>query len=235
MAPADAAGLNVDDEILAIDEFRVRADRLDARLDQYRAGDRVSVLVARRDQLLRIDGDVRHRAVARAGGWRSIRRPGTSVQIARAGCNRAGPSQQEPASLELANPAPSTDILDPMRFDPEYVSQVLTDNFEDAKTLFLSPLMADSLRPSRDARRPRHRRAVPMAHALRDALDAISLDAVKCAPYDGSCEDLFFYVDRLLVNGVRRRRGRPAPHRPQPQRHRHDDVPDAAAGMHLPH
>ena len=29
-----------------------------------------------------------------------------------------------------------------MRFDPAYVSQVLNENFEDAKTLFLSPLMA---------------------------------------------------------------------------------------------
>ena len=29
-----------------------------------------------------------------------------------------------------------------MRFDPEYVSHVLTENFEDAKTLFLGPLMA---------------------------------------------------------------------------------------------
>ncbi len=40
--PALAAGLNVDDEILAIGEFRVRADRLENRLEQYRPGDRVS-------------------------------------------------------------------------------------------------------------------------------------------------------------------------------------------------
>jgi predicted metalloprotease with PDZ domain len=48
------AGLNVDDEILAIDDFRVRADQLAARLDQYKPGDRVTMLVARRDQLLRL-------------------------------------------------------------------------------------------------------------------------------------------------------------------------------------
>jgi predicted metalloprotease with PDZ domain len=47
--------LNVDDEILAFDEFRVRADRLDNRLEQYRAGDRVSILIARREQLSRLD------------------------------------------------------------------------------------------------------------------------------------------------------------------------------------
>jgi len=53
-SPADVAGLNVDDEILAIDEFRVRADRLENRLEQYKSGDKVSVLVARREQLVRI-------------------------------------------------------------------------------------------------------------------------------------------------------------------------------------
>lgn len=53
-SPADVAGLNVDDEILAIDEFRVRADRFDNRLEQYKTGDRVSFLVARREQLIRI-------------------------------------------------------------------------------------------------------------------------------------------------------------------------------------
>ena len=53
--PAAEAGLNVDDEILAIGDFRVRADRLDNRLDQYRPGDRVTLLVARREQLLRLD------------------------------------------------------------------------------------------------------------------------------------------------------------------------------------
>jgi len=53
--PADAAGLNVDDEILAIDDFRVRADQLNARLDQYIPGDTVALLVARRDQLMRLE------------------------------------------------------------------------------------------------------------------------------------------------------------------------------------
>lgn len=52
--PAYAAGLNVDDEILAIDDFRVRADQLAQRLDVYNAGDRATLLVARRDQLLRL-------------------------------------------------------------------------------------------------------------------------------------------------------------------------------------
>jgi len=53
--PAIAAGLNVDDEILAIDDVRVRADGLASRLEQYKAGDKVVVLVARRDRLTKID------------------------------------------------------------------------------------------------------------------------------------------------------------------------------------
>jgi predicted metalloprotease with PDZ domain len=53
--PAFAAGLNVDDEIVAIDQVRVRADRLDERLEQYAPGDRVSLLIARRERLLSLD------------------------------------------------------------------------------------------------------------------------------------------------------------------------------------
>ena len=53
--PAIAAGLNVDDEILAIDDVRVRADGLAGRMDQYKPGDKVSVLVARRDRVVKFD------------------------------------------------------------------------------------------------------------------------------------------------------------------------------------
>jgi predicted metalloprotease with PDZ domain len=53
--PAHEAGLNVDDEILAFDDFRVTPAGLNARLQQYAAGDRVSVLVARRGELRRLD------------------------------------------------------------------------------------------------------------------------------------------------------------------------------------
>jgi len=54
--PGLDAGLNVDDEILAIDDVRVRAtDGLAARLAQYRPGDTIALLVARRDRLMTID------------------------------------------------------------------------------------------------------------------------------------------------------------------------------------
>jgi predicted metalloprotease with PDZ domain len=53
--PAAKAGVNVDDEILAIDDFRVRADRFDDRIQQYRPGDKVMLLIARREQLQRLE------------------------------------------------------------------------------------------------------------------------------------------------------------------------------------
>ncbi|MEQ1731635.1 MAG: PDZ domain-containing protein, partial [Vicinamibacterales bacterium] len=52
--PSFLAGVNVDDEIIGIDDLRVRAERFDARLAQYNAGDRVTLLVVRRDQILRL-------------------------------------------------------------------------------------------------------------------------------------------------------------------------------------
>jgi len=53
--PGLDAGLNVDDEIIAIDDVRVRADGWAARLGQYKPGDKVSVTVARRDRMMKLD------------------------------------------------------------------------------------------------------------------------------------------------------------------------------------
>ena len=54
--PGLDAGLNVDDEILAIDDVRVRAaDGLAARLAQYRPGDKITLVVARRDRLMTLN------------------------------------------------------------------------------------------------------------------------------------------------------------------------------------
>jgi argininosuccinate lyase len=84
-------------------------------------------------------------------------------------------------------------------FAPEYISCVLNDNYEDAKTFFLSPLLAIH-----------HAHLVMLAdrgivtasdaHALRVALDSVSQDDVRQSTFDGSCEDLFFYVERLIVD-----------------------------------
>jgi argininosuccinate lyase len=85
-----------------------------------------------------------------------------------------------------------------MTFDPQYVDEVLSENFEDAKTLFLSPLMAihyahlvmlaeRQIVAASDARR------------LREALDSISLADVQATRYDAGCEDLFFFVQRLVA------------------------------------
>src|SRR3954452_17210849 len=85
-----------------------------------------------------------------------------------------------------------------MRFAPEYVTCVLNENFEDAKTLLLGPMMAinyahlvmlaqQGIVSNADA------------HKIRVALDGVSLDDVREVKYDGTYEDLFFYVERLIV------------------------------------
>jgi predicted metalloprotease with PDZ domain len=52
--PASEAGLNVGDEIVAIGEFRVPPSGWEERLKSYRPGEKVSLLVARRERLTRI-------------------------------------------------------------------------------------------------------------------------------------------------------------------------------------
>ena len=101
------------------------------------------------------------------------------------------PAQLRRAPLQRCRYTPN------VRFDPEYVSQVLNENFEDAKTLFLGPLMSihyAHLVMLAD----RAIIAAADAHVLREALDRISLSEIRRTPYDGSCEDLFFFVERLL-------------------------------------
>ena len=86
-----------------------------------------------------------------------------------------------------------------MRFAPEYVTIVLNENFEDAKELLLTPLMAIhyahlvmltecGIVSAEDAR------------VLRSSLDGISLDTVRDVTYDGTYEDLFFFIERLVVD-----------------------------------
>jgi len=85
-----------------------------------------------------------------------------------------------------------------MPFAPEYVTNVLNDNFEDAKVLFLSPLMAIEY-AHLVMLADRRIISTKDGHTLRRALDSISLTDVRRVAYDGSYEDLFFYIDRLVA------------------------------------
>jgi argininosuccinate lyase len=85
-----------------------------------------------------------------------------------------------------------------VKFSPDYVRIVLNENFEDAKAQFLTPLLAIE-----------YAHLVMLAEqgivsredaaALRKALDGISADDIRTVQYDGTYEDLFFYLDRLVV------------------------------------
>jgi predicted metalloprotease with PDZ domain len=52
-SPAYQSGINVDDEILALNEYRVRPEQWNGRVDLIDPGETISVLVARRDELKR--------------------------------------------------------------------------------------------------------------------------------------------------------------------------------------
>ena len=86
-----------------------------------------------------------------------------------------------------------------MTFAPEYVKCVLNENFEDAKAQFLGPLMrihyAHLVMLAEQGIVPR-----ADAAAIRAALDSISTADIRRVTYDGTYEDLFFYVDRLIVS-----------------------------------
>ncbi len=84
-----------------------------------------------------------------------------------------------------------------MKFAPEYVSCVLAENFADARRLFLPHLVAIHyahlvMLADRGIVSPGD------AAAVRTALDAIPLAKVESAEFDGTCEDLFYFVNREI-------------------------------------
>src|SRR5215813_4762754 len=85
-----------------------------------------------------------------------------------------------------------------MTFHSAYVRLVLNENFEDAKRLLLEPLLAiHDAHLAMLAERGIISRE--QARAIRTALGGIDANAVAAAAYDGSCEDLFFYIERLIA------------------------------------
>jgi len=87
-----------------------------------------------------------------------------------------------------------------VRFSPDYVRIVLNENFEDAKAQFLVPMMAINyahLVMLADQKIVAPEDAV----AIRHALDRIDLDEIRNVRYDGTYEDLFFYLERQVVGG----------------------------------
>lgn len=81
---------------------------------------------------------------------------------------------------------------------PSYTENVLADCFEDAKRYFLEAIVeVDCAHALMLAERGII--AQGEARSLLAALRALDLERVRAAPYDGSCEDLFFYVQSLVT------------------------------------
>ncbi len=79
--PARAAGLAAEDEILAVGGYRVAAEDLEERLRQYAPGDRVEILIARRDEVRKVPVVL---AAHPGSPWRLEIDPEASEEAARA-------------------------------------------------------------------------------------------------------------------------------------------------------
>ena len=80
---------------------------------------------------------------------------------------------------------------------PIYAETVLGPNFEDAKKHFLDALMEIHYAHTRMLARQGILTA-PEERLLLKALDSLDREEIAGARYDGSCEDLFFFVEGLL-------------------------------------
>jgi len=88
-----------------------------------------------------------------------------------------------------------------MTLSPDYIRLVLAEHFDAARTSLLDPLLAiheahlvmlvDTGIVERDD-----------ARAIRAALAGLDRGAIRTAVFDGTSEDLFFHVDRLLADAA---------------------------------
>ena len=81
---------------------------------------------------------------------------------------------------------------------PVYAETVLGPNFEDAKKYYLDSLLQVHYAHTRMLARQGILTAAE-ERTLLDALNALDRQAIARARYDGSCEDLFFYIERLVI------------------------------------
>lgn len=82
---------------------------------------------------------------------------------------------------------------------PDYRETVLERNFEDAQKHFLDDLLDINLAHALMLARTG---IIPAEEAARlaGAIQAIDRVAVRAFRYDGTCEDLYFYLERLVAN-----------------------------------
>ena len=104
--PAFEAGLNVEDEIIAIGDYRVPDNDLEGRLAYFRPDDEATLLIARRERLMRLP--VKFGAAPR-DRWRlEIRIDSTSVQRSRLDAWLRKDDAPEPPAIEVRTVAGGT-------------------------------------------------------------------------------------------------------------------------------
>lgn len=105
-APASKAGINADDELIAIDNLRVPPDKekLEERLKRYRSGQSAKVLLARREKLVTLDVTFASKPPA---AWALEINPEADSQASRnlrAWLGPASPEPQKGSKGEAAKP-----------------------------------------------------------------------------------------------------------------------------------
>ena len=113
-------------------------------------------------------------------------------------CNGCLVFQQRVGAMKDAGRPPLSSPTSERFPAPVYSETVLAVNFEDAKKHFLAALLeihaAHTLMLSRQGIIPESD-----ARACLTAIEGLDRRAILAARYDGRCEDLFFYVQDLLV------------------------------------
>lgn len=84
-----------------------------------------------------------------------------------------------------------------MKFSSTYVEHVLKENFEDARRFFFQPLM-DIHRAHLLMLKKAEILTESEARILAQALDQVSPERIDRLEFDGTFEDLFFYIEHLL-------------------------------------
>jgi argininosuccinate lyase len=82
---------------------------------------------------------------------------------------------------------------------PVYSANVLTDCFEDAKRLFLDYMLEVDYAHTLMLAEQGIITSIE-ARTLFNALDSLDRESIRAIRYDGTCEDLFFYIERHITN-----------------------------------
>ena len=109
-SPATAAGLVINDEIIAINEFRVTS--LDTRLRHYDVGQTINLMVAREDRMMEIPITIGTREPRKRWSARLTSRPNKQQSSHRDSWLNTGKKEKTDADEKKKSPKKKSDGVD---------------------------------------------------------------------------------------------------------------------------